>query len=71
MGGRAFVTDTHPLVFFLADRRGLSRLAADIFRRCEERAAIVYVPVVVLWELSLLVRLGRVRLETPWEDLYY
>lgn len=65
----AFVTDTHPLVFHATRGRGLSRRAASIFAACEARGAIVYVPTVVLWELTLLMRVGKVRLAGSFEFL--
>jgi PIN domain nuclease of toxin-antitoxin system len=56
----ACVTDTHPLLFHAAGGKKLGRRAAAHFAACERRAAILYVPVIVLWEVSLLVRVGRV-----------
>jgi PIN domain nuclease of toxin-antitoxin system len=71
---QAFVTDTHPLLLHAAGGRGLSRRAAELLAACEEREAIAYVPAAVLWETSLLVRVGRVRLARPLrafvEDLF-
>jgi PIN domain nuclease of toxin-antitoxin system len=71
---RAFVTDTHPLVLHAAGGKGLGRRAAECFAACERREALVYVPAAVLWETSLLVRVGRVRLGRPLrafvEDLF-
>jgi len=61
---RAFVTDTHPLLLHAAGR-ALGRRAAACFAACEKREAIVYVPAAVLWEASLLERVGRVRLGRP------
>lgn len=65
---RAFVTDTHPLLLHAARARTLGRHAAVCFSACERREAIVYVPMVVLWETSLLVRAGRVRLGRSLRD---
>ena len=71
---RAFVTDTHPLILHAAGGRGLGRRAAAHFAACERREALVYVPAAVLWETSLLVRVGRVhlgrRLREFCEDLF-
>lgn len=61
----SYVTDTHPLVFHLTRSRSLSPRAASIFEACEARRAIVYVPTVVLWELCLLIRVGKVHIEKP------
>lgn len=65
---RAAVTDTHPLVFRAAGGAKLGRRAAQHFSACERREAITYVPVVVLWELSLLVRVGKVRLAVTFSS---
>jgi PIN domain nuclease of toxin-antitoxin system len=59
------VTDTHPLLLHAGGGRGLGRRAAACFAACERREALVYVPAAVLWETSLLVRVGRVRLGRP------
>jgi PIN domain nuclease of toxin-antitoxin system len=70
----AFVTDTHPLLFFASSDRRLSRRAAAHFAACEERLALTYVPMAVLWECSLLARKGRVELRPSFggffEDLF-
>jgi PIN domain nuclease of toxin-antitoxin system len=58
----AAVTDTHPLLFHAAGSGRLSPRAAAVFQRCERREAILYVPAAVIWEASLLARVGRVRL---------
>jgi len=58
----AFVTDTHPLLLHAAGGSALSRRAAACFAACERREALIYVPAVVLWETSLLARVGRVHL---------
>lgn len=59
---RAYVTDTHPLLLHAAASPVLGRRAAACFSACERREAIVYVPAAALWEISILARLGRVRL---------
>jgi PIN domain nuclease of toxin-antitoxin system len=59
----AAVTDTHPLIFHASGGKKLGKRAASHFAACERREALLYVPAVVLWELSLLVRIGRVPLE--------
>ncbi len=57
----AAVLDTHALVFHAAGGGRLGRRAAAHFEACEVHQAIAYVPAAVLWELSGLVRRGRVR----------
>jgi PIN domain nuclease of toxin-antitoxin system len=70
----AAVTDTHALLFHAAGGRGLGPKAAAFFDRCERREAIVYVPAVVMWECSLLARVGRVNLRRSvrafFDDLF-
>lgn len=58
----AAVADTHALVFHAAGGRGLSARAAAIFERCERQQAILYVPAVVMWEVSLLARVSKINL---------
>lgn len=68
------VTDTHALLFHAAGGRGLGRKAAALFNRCERREAILYVPAAVMWECSLLARVGRVNLRRAvrgfFDDLF-
>lgn len=58
----AAVTDTHALLFHAAGSGRLGAKAARVFARCEQRAAIVYVPAAVMWETSLLARVSRINL---------
>lgn len=68
------VTDTHPLIFHAAGGGRLGPRAAAFFERCERREAILYVPAAVIWECSLLARVGRVNLRrsvrTFFDDLF-
>jgi PIN domain nuclease of toxin-antitoxin system len=57
------VTDTHPLLFHAAGGRRLGDRAAELFARCERRDTIIYVPAMVIWEIGLLARAGRVHLK--------
>jgi PIN domain nuclease of toxin-antitoxin system len=70
----AVVTDTHPLLFHAAATGRLGQRATSLFARCERRAAIIYVPTPVVWEVSLLARSGRVRLHRSvrafFDDLF-
>lgn len=74
MADEAVVTDTHPLLFHAAGGSRLGRRAARAFAAAENQQGLVYVPVVVLWECSLLARTGRVDLgrsaESFFEDLF-
>ncbi len=70
----AAVTDTHALMFHAAGGRRLGVRAASFFARCERREAILYVPVVVMWECSLLARVSRINLRRSlrafFDDLF-
>jgi PIN domain nuclease of toxin-antitoxin system len=57
---RAAVTDTHPLIFHAAGSGQLGARAARHFTACERQQALLYVPVAVIWESTLLARAGRV-----------
>jgi len=62
----AAVTDTHALLLHVAGRPSLGPKAAAHFRAAERGAALVYVPMAVLWEVTGLVRAGRIGLRrTP------
>lgn len=64
------MTDTHPLLFHAAGGTRLGKRAARLYKVAEERAAIVYVPVAVMWECSLLARIGRVELGRSLEEFF-
>jgi PIN domain nuclease of toxin-antitoxin system len=64
-----YVTDTHPLVWHAADHpHKLSRKVLRIFREAEEGRALVLVPALVLWEITLLIRAGKIKLSQPFAD---
>ena len=67
-----FVTDTHPLVWYATGRhRQLSTKALRAFRAADSGRARILVPAVVLWEISILEKTGRIRLAqpfTPWAE---
>lgn len=54
--------DTQALLFHAGRDQRLGSQAAALFRACEARNAIVYVPVAVLWEISVLAQRGRIDL---------
>jgi PIN domain nuclease of toxin-antitoxin system len=58
----AGVTDTHALLFYASGSRALGRKAAAHFEACERQQALIYVPMAVIWEISLLARASRVNL---------
>ena len=62
------VTDTHALVWYLTGEvRHLSRRAHRAFRDAEAGRVVVHIPVVVLMEVVLLERRGRV--EVAYREL--
>jgi PIN domain nuclease of toxin-antitoxin system len=70
----AAVTDTHALLFHASATRALGRRAAAHFDACERQQALLYVPVAVIWEISLLARASRISLrrsvQTFFDDLF-
>jgi PIN domain nuclease of toxin-antitoxin system len=69
----AAVADTHAILFHAAGR-GLGPKAAAMFERCERQQAVIYVPAIVMWEVSLLARVSRVNLRRTvrgfFDDLF-
>jgi PIN domain nuclease of toxin-antitoxin system len=66
----AAVTDTHPLLFHAAGGGRLGTRAAAHFEACERREALIYVPVTVIWEFSLLARAARVNLRRSVQSFF-
>ena len=70
----AAVADTHALLFHAAASKQLGKRAAALFAAAERRAAVIYIPVAVMWECALLMRLGRIDLRRPlrvfFDDLF-
>ena len=64
------VTDTHPLLFHAAGGRRLGPRARALFAAAEARDAIIYVPIVVIWEVTLLARAVRVNLHRPVREFF-
>lgn len=58
----AAVTDTHPLILHAAGSGALGTRATRLFDAAECQQALIYVPSAVMWETSLLARVGRVNL---------
>jgi len=71
---QAAVTDTHAVIFHAAGSGTLGTKAGAFFDRCERREAILYVPTVVIWEVSLLARVARINLRRTvrafFDDLF-
>lgn len=74
MAETSAVTDTHALIFHAAGGGRLGPRAKSHFEATERRSALVYVPAAVMWEVSLLARVGRVVLHRSvrqfFADLY-
>jgi PIN domain nuclease of toxin-antitoxin system len=66
----AAVTDTHALLFHAAAAQALGRRAAAHFEACERQQALVYIPMAVIWEISLLARASRVNLRRPVREFF-
>jgi PIN domain nuclease of toxin-antitoxin system len=64
------VADTHALIFHAAGTRLLGSRAAAHFDACERQQALVYVPSVVISEVSLLARASRINLHRPVRDFF-
>ena len=63
-----YVTDTHPLLWFTSGKhRKLSPRALRAFRNAKAGKSLIHIPLPVLWEAILLLRRGRIRLETSFE----
>ena len=70
----AAVCDTHALLFHAGGGSRLGRRAAAHFAACEQRQALTYVPMAVIWECGLLARASRINLRRTvrgfFEDLF-
>ena len=62
------VTDTHSLLWWgdAARQKKVGRRARRHFRRADEEHAAIYVPTMVIAEISELVHLGRIELAVPF-----
>jgi len=62
-----YVTDTHPLVWYAAGKhRQLSPKVLRAFHAAADAEALIYVP--VLWEMAMLLKVGRIALQEPYGD---
>ena len=66
---KAAVTDTHALLHH-AGGRGLGPGAAALFQAAEDRRVVIYVPIAVLWEVTLLARAGKVNLRRTAREFF-
>jgi PIN domain nuclease of toxin-antitoxin system len=67
---KAFVTDTHPLLFHAAGGRQLSARVRAIFADAEAGRALIYVPAIVITEVGLLARAVRINLHRPVRQFF-
>jgi PIN domain nuclease of toxin-antitoxin system len=64
-----YVTDTHSLIYYFTGLNSkLSRRALRAFQQAERGEAYIYIPAVVLWEISRLEKEGEIRLNEPYEE---
>lgn len=56
-----FITDTHPLVWYFIGSRKLPRKIERIFDQALAGELGIWVPIVALWEASLLEKSGKIR----------
>ena len=67
MSASLAVADTHALIWYAQGRvNRLGSAARRFFERCDAGQAVVYLPMLVLVELSEAVRTGRVSLDRPF-----
>lgn len=64
-----YVTDTHSLIYYVTGHNAkLSRRPLRAFQQAERGDAYIYIPAVVLWEISRLEKEGEIRLNEPYEE---
>lgn len=64
-----YVTDTHPLIWYASSKHGqLSTKALTAFQAASRGDALIYVPVFVLWEVAMLLKVRRIALREPYGD---
>lgn len=62
-----YVTDTHPLIWYAANQKAkFSKKVLRIFEKASANQALIYVPTAVLWEITLLIKAGQIRLPQPF-----
>ena len=64
-----YVADTHALVHYSFVRKALlGKAARKIFEKAEAGETLIFIPSVVLWEISVLAELGRLHLVQTFEQ---
>ncbi|MDH3603930.1 MAG: hypothetical protein OEU26_30345, partial [Candidatus Tectomicrobia bacterium] len=62
-----YVTDTHPLIWYAAStHRQLPRKVLRVFDSASLDESLIYVPVFVLWEIAMHLKIGRISLREPY-----
>lgn len=63
-----YVTDTHPLIWYTAGKHGnLSPRVVKIFDAAFANRALIVIPSPVLWEISILLEHGRIKLRESFQ----
>jgi PIN domain nuclease of toxin-antitoxin system len=66
-----FVTDTHPLVWYITAK--FTKLPVKVrsaFDDAVDGRSAIFVPAIVMWELAILVKAGKVRISTVWRQVF-
>jgi PIN domain nuclease of toxin-antitoxin system len=64
-----YVTDTHPLIWYATGtHRQLLSKVRRAFHAASDAEALIYVPAFVLWEIAILLKVGRIALQEPYGD---
>ena len=64
-----YVTDTHPLVWYATGtHRQLSQKVRRAFHAAEHAAVLIYIPIFVLWEIAMLLKVRRIALREPYGE---
>lgn len=59
-----YITDTHPIVWYATNKySSLSKKVLRIFQQADDGEVLMYVPTVVFWEIAILEKLGKIRLQ--------
>ena len=66
----AAVADTNALIYHATKSSRLGGRARRLFEATEQRQAMIYVPLAVVWELALADRAGRVKLRQSVPQLF-
>ena len=70
MPDTAAVADTNALLFHSAQSRRLGLQAKQLLDAADRGAAVVYVPIAVVWETIVLARAGRISLPASGREFF-